>query len=106
MVAAGQADAFCTDDVLLAGAIADNKLADRVQRVSTPLSIEPYAVMVRKTDIEFLKVVDDLVADCLVSGKAAKLSTKWFDTPALRYKLNSMTAQAFSYPIKSSAYPE
>lgn len=105
-VATNQADAFCTDDVLLAGAIADNNLAGQVHRVSQPLSIEPYALMTRKNDVEFLKMVDDLVADCLLSGKAARLGDKWFDTPALRYKLNSMTTAAFSYPIKSVAYPE
>lgn len=100
------ADAFCTDDVLLAGAIADNALNDALHRVSQPLSIEPYAIMARKGDTDFLKIVDGIVAQCLVSGRAAKLGSKWFDTPTLRYKLNSMTMAAFAYPIKSRSYPE
>lgn len=62
--------------------------------------------MMRKGDTDFLKIVDGLVAQCLVSGRAAKLGSKWFDTPNLRYKLNTMTIAAFIYPIKSKSYPE
>jgi glutamate/aspartate transport system substrate-binding protein len=100
------ADVFCTDDVLLAGAIADNELSDKLQRVSQPLSIEPYALMVRKQDTEFLKIVDGLVAKILMNGDAKKLGEKWFSTSELRYKLNSLTLSAFNFPVKSAAVPE
>lgn len=103
-VSARRADAFCTDDVLLAAAIMDNQLNDKLHRVSQPLSVEPYSLMVRKDDRDFLKAVDDIVAQFLVSGRAAKLGSKWFDTPALRYKFNSMTMDAFAYPTKTKAY--
>lgn len=104
-VAGGAADAFITDDVLLAGAIASNQLLDKVQRVSKPLSIEPYAIMARKGDTEFLNAVDRVLAERLTSGEAAKLGVKWFDTPNLRYKFNHMTMAVFMYPNKSPAYP-
>lgn len=42
-VSARSADAFCTDDVLLAAAITDNQLNDKLHRVSQPLSVEPVA---------------------------------------------------------------
>lgn len=102
-VAANQADAFCTDDVLLAGAIASNNLTEKLQRVGKPLSIAPYAIMLGKNDTDFSNLIDTVLADTLRSGAASKLGKKWFDTPELRYKLNSMTLSASQLPVKSFA---
>ena len=99
-VAEGKADAFCTDDVLLSGAIAAHGLDDKLHRVSRPLSVEPYAIMVRKEDTDFLHIVDEIMADYISSGAAMKEAKKWFST------FNHMTLSALSYPIKFPATPD
>ncbi|MBC3871487.1 amino acid ABC transporter substrate-binding protein [Undibacterium oligocarboniphilum] len=104
-VANHQADAFCTDDVLLNGAIEENNLNGKLHRVSRLLSIEPYALMIRKDDEQFLKLVDGIVAENLINGSAYKLVKKWFDRPGQAYRFNSMTTALFSFPNKTTAFP-
>jgi glutamate/aspartate transport system substrate-binding protein len=105
-VANNEADVFCTDDVLLAGAIATNELSEKLHRVSQPLSIDPYAVMVRKEDQQFLKIIDGIIAKILMNGDAKKFGEKWFSNSEFRYKLNNLTLSAFNFPVKSPAVPE
>lgn len=104
-LAAGQIDVFSTDDILLAGAISSSKLDDKLVRTGSFISIEPYAIMTNKQDVQFLKLVDLLLADQLTSGKAQKLIVKWFDTSTFHYKINHLTASVFNFPAKSQAVP-
>ena len=67
-VAGGQADAFVADDVLLAGAIAAAKLDKKLTRTGSFLSIEPYAVMLRKSDTALLNALDAGMAEITASG--------------------------------------
>ena len=49
--------------------------------VGEPLSVEPIAIMYRKDDPAFKKIVDDSVRAMAKSGEAAKLYDKWFMKP-------------------------
>lgn len=100
-----QDDAFMTDDVLLAGAIITNNLQDYLERTGRNLSAEPYAIMVRKDDTDFLTEIDKALVPILTGGEAEKFVKHWFDTPALRYNMNHMTQSIFSVPAKFPAYP-
>jgi glutamate/aspartate transport system substrate-binding protein len=76
-----RAVAFGLDDYLLAGARA--KTANPEQYVFLPevLRTEPIAIMIRKDDPAFKKLVDDTIRGLFKSGEYEKIYTKWFMTP-------------------------
>jgi glutamate/aspartate transport system substrate-binding protein len=49
--------------------------------VGEPLQVEPYAIMLRKDDPAFKKLVDDTVAGMMKSGEFEALYRKWFMSP-------------------------
>ena len=49
--------------------------------VGTPIQVEPYAIMLRRDDPAFKKVVDDTVAGLMKSGEFEALYKKWFQSP-------------------------
>jgi len=81
LVESGRAVAFGMDDILLYGfAAASAKPADWVV-VGEPLQVEPYAIMLRKDDPEFKKVVDATMLKTIQSGEFETLYRKWFQSP-------------------------
>lgn len=77
----GRAVAFMLDDALLAGGRAKARNPDDWIIVGTPQSKEAYAMMMRKGDDQFTKLVDDVIAKTETSGEAEKLYQKWFMSP-------------------------
>ncbi|HEY0791040.1 MAG TPA: glutamate/aspartate ABC transporter substrate-binding protein [Chthoniobacterales bacterium] len=77
----GRAAAFMLDDALLAGERAKARKPDDWVVVGTPQSKEAYAMMMRKDDPAFKKVVDDAIATAETSGQTEKLYHKWFQSP-------------------------
>ena len=45
------------------------------------LQVEPYAIMLRKDDPAFKKLVDDTLAGLMKSGEFETLYRKWFQSP-------------------------
>ena len=76
-----RAVAFVMDDNLLAGLIATSKNPKDYEIVGEVLNIEPIAIMIRKDDAPFKKVVDDAVTGLMKSGEIDKLYKKWFLSP-------------------------
>jgi ABC-type amino acid transport substrate-binding protein len=81
LVESGQADAYATGDILLYGLLANAKRPQEWEIVGTPLQEEPFAVMLRKNDPDFKKLVDDTLAHAMQSGDFEKLYNKWFMSP-------------------------
>ena len=81
LLESGRADAFVMDGQILAGLIAKSKSPADYKIVGEPLSVEPIAIMYRKDDPAFKKLVDDSVRNLAKSGEAAKLYDKWFMQP-------------------------
>ncbi|MDQ2779506.1 MAG: amino acid ABC transporter substrate-binding protein [Pseudomonadota bacterium] len=81
MVDTGRASAFVMDDILLAGLVATSPNPAQWQVSADALSVEPYAMMVRKNDPAFKKVVDAAMAAMMKSGEVNTLYTKWFLSP-------------------------
>ena len=81
LLESGRADAFVMDGQILAGLISKAKNPSEYAIVGEPLSVEPIAIMYRKDDPQFKKVVDDSVRAIAKSGEAAKLYDKWFMQP-------------------------
>ncbi|HEV8690075.1 MAG TPA: amino acid ABC transporter substrate-binding protein [Ideonella sp.] len=77
----GRADAFVMDDNILAGNIVNAKNPADFKIVGETLSEEPIAIMFRKDDPGFKKVVDDAVKAMMKSGEIDKIYAKWFMGP-------------------------
>ena len=77
----GRADAFVMDGQILAGNIAKSKSPADYRIVGEVLSVEPIAIMMRKDDPAFKKLVDDSIVAMIKSGDMAKAYDKWFVQP-------------------------
>jgi len=81
MVQTGRAVAFGMDDILLYGLRASAQNPSELSVVGEPIQVEPYAIMVRKDDPAFKKLVDDTLAAMMKSGEFEALYKKWFQSP-------------------------
>ena len=103
-VESGRADAFFIDDALLAGERAKARAPGDWIIVGTPQSFESYGCMIRKGDEKFLKLVNDVIADAQLSGKALESYNKWFLNPIpprgmnMNFELSDANKELFSSP--------
>jgi glutamate/aspartate transport system substrate-binding protein len=81
LMESGRADAFVMDDNILAGLIVNSKTPSEFKIVGESLSEEPIAIMYRKDDPGFKKVVDAAVTNLMKSGDLEKIYNKWFTQP-------------------------
>jgi len=81
MVESGRAVAFGMDDILLYGLRASSQNPAALAVVGEPIQVEPYAIMLRKDDPAFKKLVDDTLAGLMRSGEFARVYAKWFMAP-------------------------
>ncbi len=81
MLETDRAVAFVMDDNLLAGLIVTSKNPAEYAIVGEVLNIEPIAIMIRKDDPAFKKLVDNTVVGLMKSGEIDKLYAKWFMSP-------------------------
>lgn len=81
MVETGRAAAFAMDDILLAGLVATSKNPGDFEISEEALSVEPYAIMVRKDDPKFKALADKVIKDLMASGEINKIYEKWFMKP-------------------------
>ena len=102
-VAEGTAVAFPMDDVLLYGLISKSSKPDDFGVVGKYLSVEPYAIMMRKDERE--RVVNHALTDLFQSGEIRRIYAKWFATKDLTVPLNSLLKEAFSIPSTYPAWP-
>ena len=81
LVESDRAVAFAMDDILLYGLRAAAKNPADLAVVGEPIQVEPYAIMLRKGDPAFKKLVDATLADLMKSGEFERLYRKWFMSP-------------------------
>ena len=104
MVAAGRADAFAMDDVLLYGFRATSPSPADYAVVGSNLAVAPYAIMLSKQDVEFKKLIDQSMTRLIVDGDVPKLYKKWFQQPIppnsakLDIPMNFLLRDSFKYP--------
>ena len=103
MLETDRAVAFVMDDNLLAGLIATSKAPNNYAIVGEVLSIEPIAIMLRRGDPEFKKLVDDAVKALMKSGEIDKLYARWFMSPIppKRVNLNFAMSELLKFLIES-----
>jgi len=81
LVQSGRAVAFAMDDILLYGLKASSQNPAELAVVGEAIQVEPYAIMVRRDDPAFKKLVDDTIAGLMKSGEFETLYKKWFLSP-------------------------
>ena len=81
MVEMGRADAFGMDDILLYGLRAGARQPEDLAVVGDAIQVEPYAIMVRKNDPAFKRLVDGTLASLIKTGEFDALYKKWFLSP-------------------------
>jgi glutamate/aspartate transport system substrate-binding protein len=77
----GRADAFVMDDQTLRYLVADSKMPENYVLSYDVLAQEPIAIMYRKEDPAFKKIVDGTVRELMQSGALNALYEKWFMNP-------------------------
>jgi glutamate/aspartate transport system substrate-binding protein len=77
MLAAGKADAFASDDILLSGMIATRPDGKQFHVVGDFLSFEPYAIMLRRDDPDFSDLVKRSFARMASEGTLHGLYNRW-----------------------------
>jgi len=81
MLETDRAVAFVMDDNLLAGLMVTSKNPNDYAIVGEVLNIEPIAIMLRRDDPAFKKLVDDAVIGLMKTGEIDRLYAKWFMSP-------------------------
>ncbi len=81
LVQQDRALAFGMDDILLYGLRASSTNPAEFAVVGDAIQVEPYAIMLRKDDPAFKKLVDDTLAGLMKSGEFEALYKKWFQSP-------------------------
>jgi glutamate/aspartate transport system substrate-binding protein len=78
MLAAGQADTFATDDVLLYGLIAQNNVQADYVVTGEFLSYDPYGIMFRKNDPQLARLVNDTFHALAEDREIERRYNRWF----------------------------
>jgi glutamate/aspartate transport system substrate-binding protein len=104
-VADGRAAAFPMDDVLLYGLISKSAQPDDFAVVGKFLSVEPYAIMLRKDEPAFERLVDRTLNELFQSGEIRKIYARWFSTKELTVPMNQYMKEAFVVPNTYPAWP-
>ncbi len=104
-VEAGSAQGFVTDDILLFGLIAKSAKPESYEVVGRYLSVEPYAVMMRKGDAPFLRVVNRTLAQMYTSGEAARIYNRWFVNSERKIPISRRLKESFAQPSDAPAFP-
>jgi glutamate/aspartate transport system substrate-binding protein len=104
-VADGRAVAFPMDDVLLYGLISKASKPDEFAVVGRYLSVEPYAIMLRKDEPAFERLVDRTLNEMFQSGEVRRIYARWFSTKDLTVPMSQYLKEAFVIPNTYPAFP-
>jgi glutamate/aspartate transport system substrate-binding protein len=84
-----RASAFLMDDVLLRALLAQQGPGADDYRISdTALTVEPYAIGLRRGDPQFKALVDGVIAGLYRSGEIHAIYRRWFESPLPSQGLN------------------
>jgi len=104
MLAAGKADAFMMDDVLLASLRAGAKAPERYRILDDSYRVEALAIMLARDDAELKALVDHEMKRLIGSGEATALYSKWFEQPIpphginLHWPMGRLLRNSFRFP--------
>ncbi|AVQ81760.1 amino acid ABC transporter substrate-binding protein [Variovorax sp. AB1(2024)] len=100
----GRAEGFIADGQILATLISRSKEPEKYRLLDQVFSVEPIAIMFRKGDPAFKKMVDDSILALARSGEVSRIYDKWFMQPIppngarVGLPANAMTKAAWAAP--------
>jgi glutamate/aspartate transport system substrate-binding protein len=80
--------AYAMDDVLLRGTVALSRNPSDYVISYDALSVEPYGIMLSKSDPEFKRLADDAIVALFKSGEIQQLYRRWFQSPIPPHGIN------------------
>lgn len=104
LLESGRAEGFAADGQILATLISKSREPSQYRLLDQVLSVEPIAIMIRKDDPAFKKVVDESITAMAKSGEVARLYDKWFMQPIppgnakVGLPANALTKAAWANP--------
>jgi glutamate/aspartate transport system substrate-binding protein len=98
----GKVKAFPQDDALLLGIASREKALADFALSELALSVEPYAIMMRKNDSALGKMVDGALARLYQTGKINALYSKWFTNSTLSIPMSRFTRDSFTRPNREA----
>jgi glutamate/aspartate transport system substrate-binding protein len=81
MLETGRAAAYANDDILLAAQVASAKSPRDYEISQEALSLEPYAIMMRRDDPAFKQAVDTALRRVYQSDEFSRIYARWFMSP-------------------------
>ena len=81
LLSSGRASAFFEDDILLTGQAASQQNPDEYALSTESYSADPYALMMRRDDPDFKRLVDDTLVGIYRSGEINRIYDRWFMKP-------------------------
>lgn len=81
MLETGRAAAHANDDILLAAQVAGARRPGNFEILPEALSVEPYAIMMRRGDPAFKQAVDAALVQIYRSDEFQRIYNKWFMSP-------------------------
>lgn len=96
----GTVAAFPQDDVLLSGLLSTRPDASRYTLVGDYLSVEPYAIMMRKGDERLQAEVDKALKQIYASGEINGIYERWFNTDTLKLPMSRLLRDSIMRPSK------
>lgn len=96
----GKVRAFPQDDSLLLGMVSHDNAQARMDLSTVTLSVEPYAIMMRKGDAALAATVDRTLSRLFADGEIDALYRKWFATERINIQMSRLTRDSFARPNK------
>ena len=100
----GKADAFIMKEVILASLKAGAKKPENYVLAREVLEIQPTAIILRKDDLAFKKIVDGEILRLIQTGEINAIYKKWFESPIppnqinLKLPMSYMLRDSFKSP--------
>ncbi|MCB6183830.1 amino acid ABC transporter substrate-binding protein [Leeia sp. TBRC 13508] len=101
-----QVEAIAYDDILLANKAAKSKAGGNAYTfLHEYLSVEPYGIMTRKDDVDFMKTINKTLANLFITGEIMTYYNKWFMNGSRKIPLGHILSEDFKAPNNYPAYP-
>lgn len=94
----GVAVAVANDDALLFGLVTKAKEPKAYDFVGKYVSVEPYAIMYRKDDPAFTKLMDSTLSTLFKTGEIRSIYSKWFESGVFKLAMNVYMRENIQLP--------
>ena len=100
----GEAQGYLDDGMVLASLRANTRDPSQWELVGEFTTVEPLAVMLRKDDPEFKRIVDTTISRAMVDGDIRAIWRRWFEAPIppnninLNVPMNSLMRDQIRFP--------